>query len=401
MNLSRSDTIVRPSRILPVIIISQFAGTSLWFAGNAVLPELQQNWNLPADAVATITSAIQLGFIVGTLVFAFFTVSDRFSPRWIFFLCSLFGAGCNALLLIVPQSYTALLLLRFLTGVMLAGIYPVGMKIASGWYRAGLGSALGFLVGALVLGTAFPHLLRSVGTQLPWQEVLLFVSVIAAFGGPLLLLFVPDGPYSTRGTRFSAKAIPVIFRSRELRAAAFGYFGHMWELYTLYAFIPFILMLYNSLHPNAAVDISFWSFCTIAAGCIGCAGGGIISKHFGSARIAWWQLFLSGLLCLFSPLLFLLPVEFFLGILLIWGVTVVGDSPQFSTLVARHAPPELVGSALTITNSIGFAITIVSIQSISFLQHSISPQYIFLFLAPGPILGLLASSRLAFRQSES
>ncbi len=391
---------VRPFRILPVIIVSQFAGTSLWFAGNAVLPDLQRAWSLPVDAVAATTSAVQCGFIVGTLAFAFFTVSDRFSPRWIFFLCSLLGAGCNTLLTLVAGSYTSLLLLRFLTGITLAGIYPVGMKIASGWYRHGLGSALGFLVGALVIGTGFPHLLRSIGAQFPWQGVLLSVSAIAASGGILMAVLVPDGPFINRGMPFSPEALPAIFRSTDLRASIFGYFGHMWELYTFYAFVPFLLATYSSHHAQKSLDVSFWSFCAIAVGSVGCAGGGLLSRSFGSAKVAWIQLLASGLLCACSPFLFDLPIEVFLMLVLLWGVVVVGDSPQFSTLVARYAPPDLIGSALTIGNSIGFAITIVSIQTISYLSHVISPEYLFLFLVPGPVAGLLASSRLVFHSTE-
>jgi len=384
----------RPFWILPVIVLSQFAGTSLWFAGNAVLPDLQRTWNLPPDAVAITTSAVQCGFILGTFLFAFFTVPDRFSPRWIFFLCSLLGAGFNALLVLITQSYMLLLLLRFLTGVALAGIYPVGMKIASGWYRHGLGSALGFLVGALVLGTAFPHLLRSAGTQFPWQTVILSLSVIAASGGVLMALFVPSGPYGTRAVPFSPRALPTIFRSQKTRASLFGYFGHMWELYTFYAFVPLLLMTYSSSHVESSINVSFWSFCIIAAGSIGCIGGGLLARAVGSARIAWIQLFASGLLCLCSPLLFNLPVEFFLALVLLWGVVVVGDSPQFSTLVARYAPSDLVGSTLTIGNSIGFAITIISIQTVSSLSHILPDRYLFLLLVPGPVMGLLASSRL-------
>ncbi|MBI1803283.1 MAG: MFS transporter [Ignavibacteriae bacterium] len=388
----------RPFRILPVIIVSQFAGTSLWFASNAIVPDLQRAWNLPPDAVATMTSAVQLGFILGTLASAFFTISDRFSPRLIFFLSSLLGAGFNLLLAFSAGKYSTFLLLRFLIGISLAGIYPVGMKIASGWYRLGLGNALGFLVGALVLGTSFPHLIRSLGAHLAWQDVLLSVSAIAAAGGVLMALLVPDGPHLTRGVRFSVKALPAIFRSRDLRAAAFGYFGHMWELYTFYAFVPLLLSVYASMHPQSVTNVSFWSFCTIAAGSIGCVGGGILSNFFGSARVAWTQLFASGLLCLCSPFLFVLPTELFLLLLLLWGLAVVGDSPQFSTLVARYAPPELVGSALTISNSIGFAITIVSISVISSLSQTIMIRYLFVLLAPGPILGLIASSRLVFRR---
>jgi hypothetical protein len=233
--------------------------------------------------------------------------------------------------------------------------------------------------------------------EVHWQSVIVAVSCISIIGGLLMLLLVPDGPFLTKGTPFSAKAFATIFRSRELRAAAFGYFGHMWELYTFYAFIPFFLSAYAGRHSDFPMNISFWSFAIIAAGAAGCAVGGIISKRAGSANVAWVQLCCSGLLSLSSPLLFELPAEYFLGILLLWGVVVVGDSPQFSALIARHAPKELVGSALTVGNCIGFAITIVSIQAISSLSGVIAPEYIFSFLTIGPVLGLLWFRRLVFQ----
>src|SRR5436190_15607355 len=184
----------RPRHILPVIVVSQFAGTSLWFAGNAVIGDLQAKWGLAEDAVGHAVSAVQLGFILGTLVFAFLSIADRYSPRRVFFVCSLLGAAANAGIHLASPGLDALLVSRFLTGFFLAGIYPVGMRIAAGWYKSGLGHAIGLLVGALVLGTAFPHLLKAAGQRLPWEEITFAVSGIAAAGGVLMLCFVPNGP---------------------------------------------------------------------------------------------------------------------------------------------------------------------------------------------------------------
>jgi MFS family permease len=178
----------RPARILPLIIFSQFTGTSLWFAGNAVIGDLQLAWGLGTQALAYVTSAVQLGFICGTLLFAILVIADRFSPRRVFFCCSLAGALANIALLVAPPGLETLLLLRFATGFFLAGIYPVGMKIAAGWYQQGLGRALGYLVGALVVGTAFPHLIRSSGAELPWQQVIAGVSILALGGGFAMLV---------------------------------------------------------------------------------------------------------------------------------------------------------------------------------------------------------------------
>ena len=385
----------RPVRILPTIVFSQFAGTSLWFAGNAVLAELQQKWNLGADAVGYVTSAVQLGFIAGTLAFAFFAIADRYSPRKVFFLCSLLGA-CANLAVFVANGYGTLLGLRFVTGFFLAGIYPVGMKIAAGWYQRDLGNAIGFLVGALGLGTAFPHLLRGLGHTVPWETVTFVVSLTAALGGLLMLLLVPDGPYLSKGTKFDPRALAVIFRSPLFRASAFGYFGHMWELYAFWAFVPIVLAAHLALQ-GEQLNVSYWSFWVIAAGSIGCIAGGLVSLRTGSARVAFAQLTTSGICCVVSPILFYAPTPVFLAFMLLWGVAVLGDSPQFSALNAQNAPKALVGSALTIANCIGFSITIVSIQLLTHLATAVSAAYLYLPLALGPLLGLMALMPLVRR----
>jgi MFS family permease len=208
-----------PRRILPVIVFSQFAGTSLWFAGNAIAGDLQAHFALAQDAVGTLTSSVQLGFIAGTLLSAFLSLSDRFSPRAMFLASALLGAFSNLCILFFAQGYYSLVLCRFATGVCLAGIYPVGMKVAASWYQRGLGRAIGFLVGALVLGTAFPYLLRGVGGGLAWETVVIAVSALAAVGGLALYALVPDGPQLPPGTPFDPRALAVVFRSRDFRAA--------------------------------------------------------------------------------------------------------------------------------------------------------------------------------------
>ena len=385
---------------MPLIIFSQFTGSSLWFAGNAVIGDLQLDWGLGDQSLAYITSAVQLGFICGTLLFALLLVADRFSPRKVFFCCSLAGAIANVALLAITPGLAALLILRFTTGFFLAGIYPVGMKIAAGWYRQGLGRALGYLVGALVVGTAFPHLIRSSGAELPWQQVIIGVSILATSGGIAMLLAVPDGPQLSSGSAFDPRVLGLIFRSRRFRASAFGYFGHMWELYTLWAFIPLWLLAYATSH-DVSLNIPLWSFLVIAAGFLGCAGGGLISNRLGSSPVAAVQLAVSGLCCLLAPFMFNTGPVPLLAFLLLWGITVVGDSPQFSALNADNAPREYVGSALTIVNSIGFLITVFSIQLASSLLPLIGVQHLFWLLIPGPLLGLLAMRPLLGRKSSA
>ena len=389
-----------PRRILPAIIVSQFAGTSLWFAGNAVLADLQRAWQLPAEALSYTTSAVQLGFIAGTLVFAFLAIADRVSPRIVFFVCALAGAAANLGVYALAGGVWSLAAFRFLTGFFLAGIYPVGMKIASGWYRGDLGNALGFLVGALVVGTAFPHLLRALGGTWPWETVLVAASAVAALGGVLMLAAVPDGPHLARAPHFDPRALAAIFRSPRFRASAFGYFGHMWELYAFWAFVPFALAAHAAAAGGRELNVPLWAFAVIAAGFLGCAGGGLASLRIGSARVAFAQLAASGACCVLSPLAFHAPTPVYLAFLVLWGIVVVGDSPQFSALNAQNAPRERVGSALTIANCIGFAITIGSIQLLGALAAAASPALLFLALAPGPVLGLIALRPLLARGPE-
>ena len=387
----------RPARILPFIILSQFACTSVWFAGNAVVVDLQRDWGLSEQSVGYVISSVQLGFILGTLLFALLAVADRYSPRTVFFVCSLAAAAANLAILIAPPGLVSLLILRFATGFFLAGIYPVGMKIAASWYAEGLGRALGYLVGALVLGTAFPHLLRGVGAELPWQQVLLCVSLLAVGGGLIVLLCVPDGPHFSARSRFSPRCVLAIFRKPDFRASATGYFGHMWELYTFWTFVPLWLVAYAGAG-DQALNVPLWTFAIIAAGFIGCAGGGVISQRLGSARVAGIQLAMSGLCCLLSPWLFSLDLLVCMLFLLLWGLCVSGDSPQFSALNARNAPPEYVGSALTLVNSLGFLISVLSIELANGLLPLVGERYLFWCLIPGPVVGLWAMRSLLRRQ---
>ena len=377
-----------PRRILPVIVLSQFAGTSLWFAGNAVMGDLQRQWQLPAGALGTMTSAVQFGFIAGTLCFAWFAWADRFSSRLLFLVSALLGATANLLIWLAAAGLPSLLLCRFFTGFFLAGIYPVGMKVAVAWYRQGVGRAIGYLVGALVLGTAFPHLLRALGGELPWPAVIAASSAVAAAGGALLYLLVPDGPHLPPGRRLQPGALKTVIRCPDFRRACFAYFGHQWELYALWTFTPALLAAYAKHHGLAGFPVSLWSFFIIGAGAAGCVFGGIVSRRTGSLGVAFAQLAASGSCCLLVPLFFRLPPPLFLPFLLLWGITVVGDSPQYSALSARTAPPEQVGSALTLMNCLGFAVTIGSIQLLAFLMQRLPLPDLLPLLGFGPLFGL-------------
>ena len=377
---------IAPRHVLPVIVSAQFASTSLWFAVNAVMPDLQHALGLAPAAVGSLTSAVQLGFIAGTLVFALGSVADRHSPRLVFLLCAIAGALCNAAPVAWPPGaldLPTLWVLRALTGFALAGIYPVGMKIAAGWYPQGLGRALGWLIGALVLGTASPHALRAMGAHWPWQQVMLGVSTLAVLGGWMVWRWVPESDHLPRSTRLQWRAFGAVLVDRRLRAPVLGYFGHMWELYTLWVLLPALLA--TRLHGAA---ISVGAFAVIGAGAIGCVAGGWLAQRHGSARVAAMQLALSGLCCVLTPLAMAAPDAVFAAWLLVWGISVAGDSPQFSALTATHAPREAVGSVLTLVNCIGFSISILSIQGFVALAQHHDLSLLLPWLGLGPLLGL-------------
>ena len=379
-----------PKHILPIIVLAQFCCTSLWFAGNGVMADLAETFALPNSALSNLTAFVQFGFICGTLTFALLMIADRFSPSRVFFVSALLGAGFNLLVIWEGNSLWSLLGLRFMTGFFLAGIYPVGMKIAADYFEKGLGRSLGFLVGALVLGTAFPHLIKAFTVGLPWKLVLMITSGLATLGGIAMLALVPDGPFRKPSQRLELAAFFKVFKVPAFRSAAFGYFGHMWELYAFWAFVPVLLAYYGQVQ-GIEVQVSFWSFLIIGIGSLACVIGGLVHHRFGTKRTASFALTLSGICCLLSPVIFQISVfPVLIGFLLLWGMAVIADSPLFSTLVAQNADPELKGTALTIVNCIGFAITIGSIQLLGWMTTVTTPLFLFVVLAIGPILGLIA-----------
>ena len=377
--------------VLPIIVISQFCCTSLWFAGNGVMKDLVEAFNLEISAVGHLTSVVQFGFILGTLIFALLTIVDRFSPSKVFFVCAIIGSLFNLTTVLDNQTIHSLITIRFFTGFFLAGIYPVGMKIAADYYDIGLGLSLGYLVGALVIGTAFPHFLKVFDTDVSWQYLLVFISIIAAVGGVLMLLFVPNGPHRKVSQKLQLGAWSENFKNKNFRAAAFGYFGHMWELYAFWAFVPLMLSTFLSKNPSLSFNVPLWSFLIIAIGGLACVTSGYLSLNYQTKRIAFVALLLSCLCCLVSPFIFQSSSQYlFLGFLLFWGMVVIADSPLFSTLVAQNAIPKFKGTALTMVNCIGFSITIISIQLINYVASIWNPSYIFMLLAIGPIFGLIA-----------
>ncbi|PZX49650.1 MFS transporter [Algoriphagus chordae] len=372
---------------LILIVIAQFLGTSLWFAGNAVAPEISQILELPG-IMASITSVVQFGFILGTLIFAIFSIPDRYSPSNVFFFSSILAACFNLLTVILPLQLATVLACRFMVGFFLAGIYPVGMKLAADYFQKGLGAALGFLVGALVLGTAFPHLLKGLDLNLSWKLVLWCTSGLALLGGVIVGFFVPDGPFHKINSKFDLSLLPRLSKIKALKSAASGYFGHMWELYTFWAFVPMLIVFLKGKGSLLPED-SMLSFLVIAIGGLSCAVGGSIAERIGSKGVAQFALAGSGICCVLVLFVGGLPTWIWIALLLVWGILITADSPQFSTLVAQSVPAEYRGTALTLVNSMGFAISIVSIQLAQFLLKWLQIDQVLALLFIGPAIGLM------------
>lgn len=378
---------------LLIIVLAQFTGTSLWFAGNAILPDLQPLLHAPG-LNGWITSAVQTGFISGTLLFAWLALPDRFPTTHLFLVSVVLAALANIGWLMLPLQAEPVLVSRFLTGFFLAGVYPVGMKIAADWFQPVLSRAMGFLVGALVLGTAFPHWLRGLGTTLPYRTLLLLVSGLAVAGGLLLAAVIPSKPVLGTPGRFRFDTLKLLGRPSALRVAMLGYFGHMWEVYTLWAFLPLLITLYGQHHPALGLNTSIWTFGAIGAGLLGCVGGGYWALRAGSAPVARYLLLTSGLCIGLVPGMLSAPPLLFGLFLFVWGAAAAGDSPQFSALVARLAPAENRGSLLTLVTCFGFLLTVVSIQTMAWLIGRFTLSgWLFYMLLPGPMLGVWAMRR--------
>jgi MFS family permease len=337
---------------------------------------------------------VQLGFIAGTLLFAVFNVADLHSARAVFAASALACAIVNLGFAWASQGMVSALVFRFLTGLGLAGVYPVGMKIVATWFRGGLGPRLGVLVGALTLGTGMPYLIRAAGAGVDWRVLSSVASILSATGAGLVAAFVQDGPYTRPASRFDPRASLRLFEDKHFRWNALGYFGHMWELYAMWSLIAFYLAARLGPQAEPSGRAALYTFVLVAAGALGCVLGGWASIRVGERKVALVALLVSGAACALSGFAFHLPSPALGLFLLVWGVFVIADSPQFSALAARYAPPEYVATALTLQNGLGFLVTVISLQVLPLVAARTGWPWAFTVLAPGPLIGAFYMWRL-------
>jgi MFS family permease len=392
---AQPDTDPMRWKMLAAISIAELLGMSLWFAGSAVAPELGRHWSLNTSAVGWLTSIVQLGFVVGTALAALLNLADIVPSRWYFAACAFAGAVSNAGLTIAT-GFTAALACRFATGFFLAGVYPPAMKMAATWFRARRGLAIGTVVGALVIGKATPYLVHAFPGASS-TTVLLVASAGALCSAILIASTYCDGPYAFGSRPFSMNLVVTVAGIREWRLATGGYLGHMFELYSFWTWIPlFTAASLAVLAPgkDQTGTVSLIAFAAIAIGGIGCVWGGLAADRKGREWLVTVAMIASGSCALLSPLVFGRSTALLVAIAIVWGFFVVADSAQFSALVTESVPAHAVGTALTIQTSIGFLLTMLSIQLVPPLVAALGWRWAFPMLALGPAAGVASIRRL-------
>ncbi|MGH7277896.1 MAG: MFS transporter [Candidatus Rokuibacteriota bacterium] len=389
----------RPVRQLALLALAQVLAMTLWFSATAVLPALERDWSLSATGAAWLTAAVQLGFVVGALGSAVFNLPDVLPPRRMLWLSAVGGAVANLVLAVAVSSVAPALVLRFLTGVFLAGVYPPGMKIAAGHVSGrGRGLAIGVLVGALTLGSATPHLVAGIagGADLPYRALLALSSGLALVAAGIVALFVTDGPYAPRPAPFDPRQIGRVLRDRPQLLANLGYFGHMWELYAMWTWLAIFLAAALSTTDPATPRLAAFAIIGVA-GATGCVAAGWVADRIGRTTVTITAMAVSGACCVASAWFYAAPLWALVAFGLVWGASIVADSAQFSASVTELSEPAYMGTALTLQTSMGFALTLVTIWGLPLLAAHVGWRYAFIALAPGPILGCWAMAALRRR----